>query len=190
MKKNKILKTLGLFAGAILLVAVSIAGTLAYLTDDDKVTNTFTVGNVAITMDETDYNEYGQTKATDNPVQENKYKLIPNHTYKKDTTIHVADDSENCYIFVKVDNGLGDKATVAISTGWTNISGTDVYYYNTVATADGDYTAIESFTVSDDADVSTLGDKEIVVTGYAVQADGFDNAEAAWNATFGKPANP
>lgn len=190
MKKNKILKALGLFGCAILLVAVSIAGTLAFMTDEETVTNTFTYGNVTITMDESDYDEYGQDLATNTLVKENVYKLVPNHKYLKNTTIHVADDSEDCYIFVKVDNGLGDKATVAISTGWTNISGTDVYYYNTVATAGEDYTAIESFTVSDDADVSALGDKKIVVTGYAVQKDGFDSATAAWTATFGKPANP
>ena len=185
MKKNKILKTLGLFAGAILLVAVSIAGTLAYLTDEEEVKNTFTVGNVTITMDETDYDVYGQTRATESPVTDNEYKLIPNHTYNKDTTIHVASDSEKCYIFVEIDNGLGTDATVKLADGWTLVNGeTNVYYYNSSVTA-GDYKAVESFTVSETADVATYESAKIVVTGYAVQADGFDTAKAAWDATFG-----
>ena len=186
MKKNKILKTLGLFGCAILLVAVSIAGTMAYLTDDDKVINTFTVGNVTITMDETDYDLYGQTPDSDDPVQENEYKLIPNHTYKKDTTIHVAAGSENCYIFVKIENGLNDDATVAIKPDWTSVDGEEnVYYYKDVATAGGNYQAIESFKVFGDADVASYKDATIRVTGYAVQADGFTTAQAAWDATFG-----
>ena len=37
---------------AVLLVAASVLGTMAYLTDSKDVKNTFTVGNVAITLDE------------------------------------------------------------------------------------------------------------------------------------------
>ena len=37
---------------AVLLVVASVLGTIAYLTANDKVTNTFTVGQVAINLDE------------------------------------------------------------------------------------------------------------------------------------------
>ena len=37
-----------------LLVAGSVAGTMAWLQDTDEVVNTFTVGNVQITLDELD----------------------------------------------------------------------------------------------------------------------------------------
>ena len=50
MKKTKKVLILGLCA--VLLVAASVLGTMAYLTDTKSVTNTFTVGNVAITLDE------------------------------------------------------------------------------------------------------------------------------------------
>ena len=50
MKK---LKVLGLSLCAVLLIAASVLGTLAYLTAQDTVTNTFTVGQVDITLDET-----------------------------------------------------------------------------------------------------------------------------------------
>ena len=57
MKKAK--KILVLVMSACLLVAVTIGATVAYLTDDDTVTNTFTVGNVQITLDEADVYEFG-----------------------------------------------------------------------------------------------------------------------------------
>ena len=51
MKKN-LKKVLLLVLCAALLVSVTVAGTVAYLTSTAKVENTFTVGKVKITMDE------------------------------------------------------------------------------------------------------------------------------------------
>ena len=50
MKKTS--KALLLTICAVLLVAASVMGTMAYLTSTDKVQNTFTVGKVAIKLDE------------------------------------------------------------------------------------------------------------------------------------------
>ena len=44
---------------ALVLVAATVMGTLAYLTSTDEVKNTFTVGKVAITMDEAKVDEKG-----------------------------------------------------------------------------------------------------------------------------------
>ena len=52
MKKTR--KILLMAACAILLVCISVGATVAYLTDMKSVTNTFTVGKVAITLDEKD----------------------------------------------------------------------------------------------------------------------------------------
>ena len=52
-------KTLILAACAIMLVCATIAGTLAYLTAQESVENTFTVGNVGIKLDETIVNPDG-----------------------------------------------------------------------------------------------------------------------------------
>lgn len=96
MKKFK--KALVLFLCAVLLVAGSVAGTLAYLqAKSDVVQNTFTVGDVQIDLDEADVNEYG-VKLNDNRVKANDYKLLPGHTYVKDPTVTVKADSEESYI--------------------------------------------------------------------------------------------
>ena len=179
--KKKILMALALVGCAILLVVGSVAVTMAYLTSEATVTNTFTVGNVTITMDESKVTEYG-VKDGDARANTNEYKLIPGHTYVKDPTIKVDAGSEQCYIFFTVDNGLGTDATLNIGDKWTQIGTTGVYYYNEVATPGNSYVTFSSFTVSGTADVADYGDAEITVTAYAVQADGFADAEAAWTA--------
>lgn len=113
------------------LAVLTVAGTtLAYLTSKDEVTNTFTVGNVKMTMDEaavnTDgeklYKEDGTTLA--DRVRANEYILSPGHTYVKDPIVHMDDKSENCYVFIKVENGLGvlEAATSAEEGGYKNIA--------------------------------------------------------------------
>lgn len=43
----------------------------------------------------------------------------------------------------------------------------------------------DSFEIVEDAAVDGYTEAQIKVTGYAVQADGFTSAEAAWTAAFG-----
>lgn len=95
MKKSKVLITV--FC-AVLLVTVSVLGTLAYLTSQDIVVNTFTVGNVNITLDEADVNEDGTVIEGADRVKENNYHLIPGQTYVKDPTITVKAKSEASYV--------------------------------------------------------------------------------------------
>ena len=89
------------------LVAASVFGTLAYLTDTDAVTNTFTVGNVGLKLDEAKVKSDG-TYVTDhdNRGETNAYHLLPGHTYCKDPTVTVDADSEEAYVrmIVKVAN--------------------------------------------------------------------------------------
>lgn len=109
MKKRT--KVLALLGCAVTLVAGSVMGTIAYLTSTAEVTNTFSVGNVKITMDEAPVDVYGES-TTGERRNTNTYKLIPSHVYTKDPTIHVSGDSEKCYLFVEIDNQLGDDATL------------------------------------------------------------------------------
>lgn len=180
------------------LLATAIIGTtLAYFTDDATVTNTFTVGEVTITMDETDVDIYG-VKESDTRVTENKYKLIPGRDYIKDPTINVGASSEDCYLFVTIDNGLSDVIEELDLAGWTYVENGNYYYY--IGTGDGVDTegkavsagskvpVFSGFTVltTVDADgLKAVNGEQIVVNAYAVQADGFDTAQAAWDAAKG-----
>lgn len=95
MKK---LKVLVLSVCATLLVAVSILGTLAYLTSRDSVVNTFTVGQVDITLDETKVTSDGEPVEGADRVKENNYHLIPGMSYVKDPTMTVLKGSEESYV--------------------------------------------------------------------------------------------
>ena len=207
MKKNtrKLKKAALLLCSAVLLVCISIGATVAYLTSQDSVTNTFTVGNVAITLDEADTDD--STLDADRDTS-NTYKLFPGHTYIKDPTIHVGDASENCWLFVKVDNGIADiedeTDTIAAQMselGWSEVTtGSGIYAYDRIVAASEDIPVFSHFKISGDVvggmEPSTTDDSgndgklyldayknaQIVITAYAIQADGFTTAKAAWDA--------
>lgn len=176
---------------AILLVVASVMGTLAYLTDTETVTNTFTVGKIGITLDEAPVGEDGKAVEGER-VQANEYHLIPGSTYDKDPTVHVDANSEDAWLFVMVENGIADIeagntiAAQMAANGWTLVDGeTNVYAYESIVTAGNDYVVFETFEVAGDADFAAVDGAVINITAYAVQAENFDTAAAAWAATFG-----
>ena len=173
---------------AMLLVVVSVFGTMAYLTSQDTVTNTFTVGKVKITLDEAQANPDG-TVASNSRVKANTYHLVPGHTYVKDPTVHIDTNSEDCWIFVKLDNGLKNiiadtsiEAQMA-TNGWQLLTGqTNIYAYKAIVSADEDIAVFGSFKLQGNANVAAYPNAKIEVVAYAVQADGFATAASAWNA--------
>lgn len=194
--RNKIL-LLALCMAA--LIAVSVLGTMAYLTSTDKVTNTFTVGQVKITLDEKDTDDSTPNAERD---KANVYHLLPGHEYEKDPTVHVDAVSEDSWIFVKVENGIANYeagtsneeggykkiADQIIANNWTTLEGVDNVYYKkyTKSTAGSDLVVFSKFKIADKANEtegwSDINQKTITVTAYAIQADGFENAAAAWDA--------
>ena len=100
---KKLTKTLLLVLCAILLVAGSVLGTVAFLTDSKTVTNTFTVGNVQIKLDEANLNkETGATESGRTEKGNENVLLIPGRTIGKDPTVTVLQNSEKCYVRMKV----------------------------------------------------------------------------------------
>ena len=95
-------KALLLTLCAVLLVAASVLGTMAYLTSTDTVTNTFTVGKVEIKLDEAKVNADGIPVEGAARVTANSYKLMPGTTYTKDPTVTVKAGSEESYVRMKV----------------------------------------------------------------------------------------
>lgn len=195
--KKKLMTVLAL----VLVIALSVAGTYAYLTDTKEVKNTFTVGKVAITLDEAKVDADGKALPNVPRVDNNSYKLMPGHEYSKDPTVHVTKDSEACYVFVKVvdeiaaievndaANETPNVAAQIAANNWTALEGVDNVYYKQVSAAEAkagiDLNVFKGFAIQDDVTNTTLATydgKTIVVTAYAVQADGFTTAIAAWTA--------
>ena len=196
MKKTT--KALLMAACALALVLTTVMGTVAYLTSNDTVKNTFTVGKVKITLDETDVDEYGvaaepATRSNDG----NEYKLIPGHEYIKDPIVHFAPGSEKSYVFVEVQNGIEDYesetdgyvsiAQQIVNNEWTALGSNDGVYYKVVEanTTENniDLKVFESFKIADDfalaedVDVSTIN---VTINAYAIQYDGMDDPTTAW----------
>lgn len=82
---------------AVCLIAIAAVGTLAYFTDTDDATNTFTSGKVDITLNETD-NE-------GNPFVQNQ-KLLPGsnsaNAIAKNATVTVNEGSEDSWVWVEL----------------------------------------------------------------------------------------
>ena len=207
MKTGK--KALLLALCAVLLVAATVMGTMAYLTSTDKVTNTFTVGKVKIELDEAKVDVNGAPvdrdgkpveKLQDAPrVDKNTYKLMPGHAYTKDPTVHVEAGSENSWIFVKVENDISAFEATTVTggyqnieaqikaKGWTKLENVDNVYYKeyTSSASATDLEVFNNFKIADNAqDIENWGaanNKTIVITAYAVQKDGL-NVTQAWDA--------
>ena len=202
MKKTK--KILALALAAVMLVCTTVAATVAYLTaNTGVVNNTFTVDSVAIELDETDVDIYG-VKDGNTRVKANQYKLIPGHKYVKDPEVRVVSGSEQSYVFIKVVNDISaiEATTKTIASQiaenhWKQLKDkdgndvTNVYYYESIVdarTAEQKLPVFGEFTLKTDANVASLADAQgnvasvITIDAYAVQADGFANAAAAWEA--------
>ena len=172
---------------AVLLVAVSVLGTMAYLTSKTQViTNTFTVGDINIELTET-------------KPESKQAKIIPGVDIEKDPKVTVKKDSEACWLFVEVkEEGtfVANKVTYSIADGWTALPGVDGVYYREVAavTADTDFyvlkgnetykygvVIVSDELAKDEVDTITDGNQpKLTFTAYAVQKEGIDTAAAAW----------
>ena len=97
-------KVPALALGMMAMVTVSIIGTIAYLTDQASAVNTFTIGQVDISLDETKVSSDGTTFDGDNDGMPdrtdkgNEYHLLPGGEYTKDPTVTVAAGSETSHI--------------------------------------------------------------------------------------------
>lgn len=180
-------KTLAIVLAITAIVGLTIGGTLAWLTDKTQdVTNTFTVGNIDITLTETDADE-------DADADNNSYKMVPGNVISKDPTVTVKAGSETCWLFVKVEetggnvivNGVDktfdDFITYSVNEKWTRLETTNetsVYYREvddlTTATEDAVFSVIgyskeDNTWVADSVLVNTTVTKEMM---DALEADG------------------
>lgn len=231
MKKRN--KALLLVMCAVILVVGSIMGTIAYLTDTETVTNTFTVGSVGLKLDEAKVNKQGQPLKGETVVDnvdnadrwqpttgdtEQKYHLLPGQTYTKDPTVTVDANSEESYVRMMATITYQAEADAVFAkygvNNWLNIDGTNwIVNGNPETTKDTDNgtisrtyefryktTVTKSSTATElpalfttltvpggvtNEEIAYLADMSITVEAHAIQAAGFDNADAAW-AAFGK----
>ena len=207
MKARKILVSLAALA---LVAAISIGGTIAYLTHQDTVTNTFTVGQVKIKLDEAKANLDGSLVEGADRVKVNEYKLLPGHEYNKDPMVTVLKDSELSYIKMTVTFTMSDKLDTIIpnanltsifkgydAANWIYKGNTEdndkhtrtyEFWYKEAVAAPGADKPLDALfdsiivpgNITNDQ-LATIKGMQIIVNAYAIQADGFKDAADAWD---------
>ena len=107
-------KLLALILSVAVVASIAAAGTLAYLTaQTDDVVNTFTVGNIQIDLKEHVVDNEGNL--TEEATIEQIYsRVLPGEVINKDPFVTVEEGSEDCYVYVCVDNKLN---TIEIPSG-------------------------------------------------------------------------
>ena len=185
-------KTLITILATVLVCCCVVGGTLAWLMDSTQtVTNTFTVGNVDITLTE---------KGTETTAE--SFSMVPGRVIPKDPKVTVKVGSEACWLFVKIketNNTFGDAqnsqkfVTYAIAGGWTLLEESEgVYVYWRSVTADqiaagAEYSVLAGNQVTANSnatatDFAALGENKpaLSFTAYAVQSEGVADAATAW----------
>lgn len=201
MKNKKRIMILALSMIAVFAAAI----TFAYFTDQsDEVTNTFTMGNVQILLDEAPVvptvGPSGTTWAANNAVPRvlsNTYTgIYPGAILPKDPTVKNT-GTNPAYVRVKVTvNNFGSDVNpsdlwLPIGSGWVldavKSSG-NVFYYNYTdilqsgASSSAVFTKVEIPTTFTSANMAAIGNFNILVEAHAIQAQGFANVTAAFTA--------
>ncbi len=190
--RRKIGKSLlAMFMAVVLAMGAMIGGTLAYLTQKtDPVVNTFTYGDINITLTETEGTELSENTR--------QFKMIPGETIAKNPIVTVKAGSEACWLYVKLEKSenFDEFMTFAMADGWTQLPGYDDVWYWTehleATTADTPYQVIKDNTVTVKPEVTktmlnALTDETrptLTATAYAVQysatQEALSSAENAW----------
>lgn len=171
-------KTLTLMLAFVLVIGCTIGGTVAWLSaQTDAVVNTFTLGDINITLHETTAEHY---------------TIIPGGKSAKDPTITVKSGSEKCYVYAIVENQLKRSGQTVVTPNidpdkWMVVDAsadkTLYRYCQIVDAANADvilpvFTEVTYADCIEKTDLPTLNDKTITIQGYAHQSDNTDQLTA------------
>ncbi len=169
-------------------------GTLAFIQAGTKrATNTFTVGDISITLTETDTGLDG-----DDDVNTNQYQMGVGAVIAKDPCVTVDAMSMDCWLFVTVQQSenFDNFMEYAIADGWTPVGqegnllvrevDQDEEAQSFFILKDNQVTMKETVTLADLAALTEADYPTLTFTAYAVQREGVETAEAAWQLIAGE----
>lgn len=188
MKRSMSGKALAVLVAVVLLIGCAVGGTVAWLVaKGGTIENTFTVGNINVSLSETS----------------RTYHIVPGVNIPKDPKAQVKANSEDCYLFVKVEeknwptfkeqDGTTRKVDYKLAEGWIELEQEPGVYYREVNknTANQDFpilkdnqvTVSKNLTKGELDTVST--EPKLIFTVYAVQKEGVQDATEAWKIAMG-----
>ncbi len=175
MKKLRMITTVTAVAlAAVLLIG---GGTFAYLQgESENVVNNFKTNQVNVSISETG---------------DRQYNIVPGTSEDKDPKVTV-NNTVDAYVFVEVTDTTEGLVDYEIAEGWQRLTGYKNIYYRIVNgdAEQKDFYILKNNRVTYDAglknsdmlkDGQLKENIELSFRAYAVQKEGFDTAEKAWN---------
>lgn len=111
----------------IVLLTFVVTGTIAWLTSQSSLTNTFTVGsfNTPTTSPLDPDKKITMTGNIYEPswVTTEEHKLVPSQSFKKDPYVGIGAGSEDAVVYVYVENSISNKLNFTINSGWEAVEG-------------------------------------------------------------------
>jgi len=161
-----------------LVLAVGVGVTIAFIaTSSQPVINTFTIGNVELSLTET---------------TGTNYRLIPGTILDKDPHLTVKAGSDDCWLFFRMEasGNLADYVTYAPGPGWAALAGEEGVYYRQVDLSDVDqkFQLLQGNmvrvmdSVTEEQLAAIQASPTLDFTGYAIQRTGMATAADAWQA--------
>ena len=187
-------KTLTMVLALVLVFALGVGGTLAWLSaTTTPVVNTFTVGDINIDLNEHEYVPSTKSLATDKePVKTNEnYKFVPGDTLPKDPYVTVKAGSEACWLFVKLEKseGFDTYLQYEMADDWIVLPSNPSVYYRKVdaVSADTEFQVIKGNKVTVKSEVTNelmdaveSANPTLTISAYAIQQLKFDDVADAW----------
>lgn len=182
---------------ALMLVLGSVvSGTVAWLVSKpDPVINTFTYGDVSITLTETD-----TKRDDDNDPNTNEYAMVPGQSITKDPIVTVLSGSEEMWLFVKLDesDNFDTFLSYTVDGSWAQLEGVAGVYYRHITAEEVAADNMEIHVLANDTvTVNSSVTREMLqalnpdgqeptyptltITAYAVQYAGNASVTEAWD---------
>lgn len=111
--------TVVLFIALVICLSTAIGGTMAWIiTRTDPIVNTFTYGDINITLTETDTGKDG-----DSDNNTNRYEMMPGKTIEKDPKVTVRKGSKDNWLFVKLEksDNFDSFMEYSMADGWNQL---------------------------------------------------------------------
>lgn len=189
-KLNLSPKALAALLAVTLMLGGVVGGTIAWLkTETSPIVNTFTVGDIDITLEET----WNTDSDSDGTADKWEGKILPGSELAKDPVVTVKANSEACWLFVELTKSSNwpSAMTYQIVEDWTelpNVSENSTIYYRQVGANENDQSfhillgdKVEVADTMTKADLNLIsGTPTLTIKAYAIQAANIgEDADAA-----------
>ena len=180
-------KSIILIFSCILLLTVIVSGTIAWLkSESNSLVSKFSYGNIKIFITEEDVNDENVKN----------FEIIPGAKIKKNTTVTVEENSEDCWLFIEIEqsDNFNNFMNYSIEDGWKKLEEYENIYYREVDKKNEKqiYTVFKDDIINVNSDITrelfnSLTDDNypmISILAYGIQRnskiDAIDTAEDAW----------